>query len=99
MAAQLIATQPRHHHPGDVVVRYLFRRPNGLSDLGNLEKAASDALVGAAIITDDRRIKGILLGWSEDVDGCEAIVLDCPGPWIEGMLALLAVGGSQAASP
>lgn len=90
LAAQQIATQPRYHHAGEVVVRYLFRRPCAQSDLGNLEKGVSDALVSGGIIVDDRFIVAIVLAWSGDIAGCEALIEDCSPEALQRVLGAVA---------
>ena len=65
----LIPMAPRYK------VLYEFGRPSRRKmDLGNREKALSDALQAAGVITDDSLIVDLQLRWAEDVPGGEVRV-------------------------
>lgn len=65
-AAQEILIQGRPSMRGryELEIRYR-RRPN--CDLGNLEKAVSDALVHAGVVEDDRHSDRICLWWDDSL--------------------------------
>jgi len=54
------------------------QRGGGL-DLGNCEKAVSDALQEMRIIVNDKFAEKIVLQWG-DIIGCEVTIIDCPAP-------------------
>lgn len=75
--AFMLGKQTTGHHKGKVIVTYILSRPNKLSDIGNREKALSDFIVSCGIISDDRKIEKITIGWSESVTGAKIIIDDC----------------------
>ncbi len=67
-----------HQKPGRVVGSYsltiIVNPRRSAIDLGNAEKAISDALQSARVIGNDKRAESITLYWSPEVEGCRAIV-------------------------
>lgn len=65
-AAWLVRQQRPTPVPGSYSLAIIADRPDRLRrDLGNIEKAISDLLKHAGVITDDSLAKSIVLAWSD----------------------------------
>lgn len=77
-SAMLMAQSPLPRFDGRVRLTYAVGTEgvSGNFDLGNAEKALTDALVAAGVIVDDRRkyVQGIGLEWVKGKDGCTVYI-------------------------
>lgn len=67
----LRAQAPLPHFDGPVIVTLSYGRPDRRKrDLANLEKATTDQIVKAGVLTDDSLIEKLTMQWVSDVQGC-----------------------------
>jgi crossover junction endodeoxyribonuclease RusA len=59
---------------GPYVITISVNRRRSSIDLGNAEKATSDALQAAGVVDNDRRAEEIHLYWSDSVEGMHAVI-------------------------
>lgn len=75
----LMTQQPLPSFAGPVAVVMSIGRPDKRRrDLANYEKAATDQIVKAGVLTDDSLIEKITLQWSADVTGCRIEIESMP---------------------
>lgn len=76
--ALVAGTEINNQRPGRIVGPYVLtltvNRRRCDIDLGNAEKAASDALQAAGVVENDCRAEEIHLHWSDTVEGMRAVI-------------------------
>lgn len=75
-AAILEQGRPRIHGPYDLEIMLQQGRYTG--DLGNYEKAISDALVDARVVEDDSLMQRLVLFWAKLPEGIDCTVIVRP---------------------